>query len=285
MKGEHEDLEAERSAAQSLSQFEKRLSCAREFSGKAQSIEPGEQKLDAVLSSGDRSAGHEQLVKEATTRSEELEAARQHQISIADLSQGARTELQRDLQAIDAKYANNPDSTKAKGDRGEAIARVAIEERGLPTETGWRDVDAVVAGQYDGVHGIDLVAVQDGKPVVIEVKYHHRPILAEHEEKELGLEGKLATNLEMGDGWTRRRWQALLRDDEKRLELALAGVDSSYLTEANFATADSTAWKAILSNKRVVVISDPGSEGVNGTLMRQAHERNIAPHHILTVEM
>jgi hypothetical protein len=244
---------------------------------------------DRAVETGDNdlpdAAAAERALGAADARREQRTIARSHHIDLAELSHLAHGELQANLRAIEARYAENPRSTRAQGDRGEAIALATIKEFGLPVAGGWREIDTVIAGQYDAVHGIDLVAVVDGKPVPIEVKYHQRPTLSDYPLTVFGNEAELPANLEMGDGWIRNRWRALLENPEKRLELARAGLKSSYLSPANFADDTSPAWGEVLSNRRVAVISDRGTEAVNGTIVRQAGERNIPPHHILTIDV
>jgi hypothetical protein len=266
---------------------EQRIVRSRDFSGTAQLADlPAEQRRESgeLLPGGDRVAA-EQKLRDAGELEDGVEAARVNRVKISDLSTDARQKLDEQLAELDTRHAGNPDSPKARGDRGEAIACAAIAELGLPTEQGWREVQSVVDGKYDTVHGIDLLAVMDGKPVIVEVKYHQRPILSDYVLREFRERAAQDSFLEMGDGWTRDRWRQLLANADRKVELARSGLKNAYLNPANFTSDESPLWADILASKRVVVLSEPGSDGVNRTLVRQALQRSIAPGNIMTIEV
>lgn len=279
-RGEQSELEAHRAAEAWIAQ-------TSDYSGAQGPVElPAERRRETdVAQLGGDEAAAEQKLRDTVALTEQLEAARANTLDIAELSASAQQELTRQLRDVEAHHAEHPDSPKARGDHGEAIARAAIGDRGLPTERGWRKVEAVVDGKYDAVHGIDLVAVMDGRPVIIEVKNQQRPVLSEYCLKEFGHDASQDSFLEMGDDWTRTRWRQLLGDSTKRAELMRAGVKSEYLSRARLEDTSLPQWADILSSKRIVVLSDSESAGVNRTLVRQAQERMIAPGHILTIEV
>lgn len=184
-----------------------------------------------------------------------------------------------------------------------------------------RPVNQVVAGQYDHSHGIDIVAVRDGKPLIVEVKsIWSEGGIASLTKKEVKIpeggvekaaskpaEGTLEEALDMDsakpggmqqmdDAWVRDRWLALIQDERIRLALDDAGVHSNYLdTTILYATLDAPAkrlarkaelWQNILQQKHVVVVSHrPAESLIDKTLVEQATNRNIRVERIFTIKV
>lgn len=170
------------------------------------------------------------------------------------------------------------------GQTGEAIAKTVIENQTgcLKSSDGEAiKVQGVAYGQYDGVHGIDLVAAdQSGKPVIIEVKEVQNNPAHLNEKSLSSLEAEYGEVKQMDDTWVKDRWIKLIDNEDHVDELRQAGVSPKYLNPANF-EKHPEYWDDILKNKTVAVVSPEGTDAVTNHLREQCDQRNISQ--ILTI--
>lgn len=179
------------------------------------------------------------------------------------------------------------------GKTGEKIAANVLEKEGHKPG-GWiESQDGFVSGQFDGVHGIDLVgATKEGKPIIVEVKEtrgeakldddplksmegtrYEKPVLQDGKWVVPKGDGSLSDVKQMDDNWVKDRWARLISDKSSRQQLFEAGVDMKYLNPHNL-TADTSLWNDVLENRKVVVVSPQGQDAVGNTLIEQTQ----APH-------
>jgi len=174
---------------------------------------------------------------------------------------------------------------------GEKIAANVLEKEGQKRGGRIETQDGFVSGQFDGVHGIDLVgATKDGRPMIVEVKetqsqaklkddplksmqgtQYEKPVLQDGKWVVPEGDGSLSDVKQMGDDWVKNRWVRLISDDSKREELFAAGVKNKYLNPHNF-TEDTHLWDDILGNRKVAVVSPNGADAVGDTLVNQTQD-------------
>jgi hypothetical protein len=202
------------------------------------------------------------------------------------------------------------------GKKAESVTRTVLRSEGLPDGSGGvQCLKDVIPGHYDNKgSGIDLIGVTaDGRPIPIEVKKRagdqdsmgrdtvplenmepetlalKEDILREREvnpamqgEGERRLtNGKPDQDLstdQMAGLWSRDRWLKLIKNDERRAELAQAGVSKEFLNLDNLKAADSPQWRTFLDGRTTVVVSGARDDVTNVLFQEAVFERgcNVA---------
>jgi hypothetical protein len=165
------------------------------------------------------------------------------------------------------------------GKTGEEIAKTVIKNEpdflknaeGEPAK-----IKGVADGQFDGVHGIDLVAADaEGRPIIIEVKEVQGNPAHLNEKSLTSLEKEYGEVKQMDDKWVKDRWLRLISNDDHVKALEKAGVDPRYLDKDEL-KEDPDLWKDIFRSKAVVVVSPEGKDAVTNHLHEQCSERNVS---------
>lgn len=196
--------------------------------------------------------------------------------AVDDLSRSTRRAL--DQQGVS--------DTPQDGDTAEQFTKTALaQEPGLLKNHDGSDkpIQGVADGQYDGIHGIDLVAAdKEGRPVVIEVK--------EMQDGQAHLNDRPVTTIDgpgdsdvhqMDDAWVRDRWRRLIADEHRRPELLRAGIKPEYLDKSILRSDNAKLWKDVLNDKAVVVVSPRGNSAVGPKLSEQCHARHVGQIYVI----
>ena len=224
-------------------------------------------------------------------------------MSIASKDFGPEIQKKLQAQGLDNFSSVLADNT---GKKAESLSLIVLENQGIPDGNGeLRALDNVIPGQHNRQgHGIDLIGVVDGQPVPIEVKKRagkgdsmgkggirettmepetldlvtsvlherqHNPAMINEIRQRLarGEPDPALSRKQMAELWTRDSWIKLVKNDTRRAELEQAGIKSEYLDLNNLKAADSPQWRALLNERKTVIVSS-GKEGVSNTLMREA---------------
>jgi hypothetical protein len=193
------------------------------------------------------------------------------------------------------------------GKSAERVSQIIFSQQGLPDGNGgFVKFKQVVSGQYNDKNGIDLLGIsEDGTPYSIEIKKRNDPAkdsmgadsfdpknlepetleLIKDIERERNVnpvlmekylnqqkndpDPELSTE-QMSDLWLRDRWLKLIKNDEKRSQLAQAGVAASFLdVDGLKVRAYSDTWKKILDTRNTVIVSQ-NKDNVSSKLFREA---------------
>lgn len=230
------------------------------------------------MQEGEGVKGH--AIEAAAARLEDASTPGEAQVAEVDLNHSSSPELQRSF------HQNGVLEEPLNGKTGEAIAKTVLEhEPGLLNDVNGNpvEVENMVDGFYDGVHGADLIAVDKlGRPYCIEVKTVNMGKAHLNQEGLKSIKGAHGeTVTQMDDEWVRDRWRRVAFDDENAMKLLDAGVDPKYLDPDRMGN-DSSLWDEILGTKMVVVVSPHGEDAVGGYLENQCNQRNV--HNIVSVK-
>jgi hypothetical protein len=111
---------------------------------------------------------------------------------------------------------------KALGDLAEEMAISAINGKRFPNKhlLDLKPNSKVIKGQYDSVHGIDLIGIdRNGRPVILEVTTG----------KDFSQMVDGAGRVEMSPEWVLNRWELFTKQPNNVEQLKIMGIDEKYL--------------------------------------------------------
>lgn len=131
---------------------------------------------------------------------------------------------------------------RVKGEIFESLTRFQLSKGALRSKSGLKQGGKVIAGQYNGVHGIDGIgAAEDGSPVIYEISMF----------KDKALTADANGLVQLSPTWVADRWNKLIENatPQQLDELKAIGIDPKWLRKVTPEEADRWIRKLVAAHQ------------------------------------